>query len=238
MTRQHLWVAAIALLLASATSFGQTMNALTAGEKAQGWQLLFDGKTLAGWHSSAPAPAQGRGSGAPQPPVPGQVGSPKPCVTPDAKSSAAVPAGGSHWEVVDGSLTACGAPVGYLTSDRSYKNFVLSIEFRCGADTNSGVFVRSPQGTGGYEVQIWRQQPAGYNTGAIVGTAKTSREYAFKPDQWNRYEITADGDHLVVILNGETTLDIRDARFSEGQIRLQYQQFPIAFRNIKIRSLP
>ena len=239
MTRQLLWFAAIALLLPSATSFGQTMNTLTAGEKAQGWQLLFDGKTLAGWHSSAPPPAQGRGGrGAAPAPAPGQVGSPQPCVTPDAKSPAAVPAGGSHWEVVDGSLTACGEPVGYLTSDRSYKNFVLSIEFKCGADTNSGVFVRSPQETGGYEVQIWRQQPAGYNTGAIVGTAKTSREHTFKPDQWNRYEITADGDHLVVVLNGETTLDIRDARFSEGQIRLQYQQFPIAFRNIKIRSLP
>jgi hypothetical protein len=239
MTRQHLWFAAISLLLPAATSFGQTMNVLTAEEKAQGWQLLFDGKTLAGWHSSAPAPPQGRGgSGAPPASAPGQVGSPKPCVTPDAKSSAAVPAGGSHWEIVDGSLMACGEPVGYLTSDRSYKNFVLSIEFRCGADTNSGVFVRSPKETGGYEVQIWRQQPAGYNTGAIVGTAKTSREYTFKPDQWNRYEITADGDHLVVVLNGETTLDIRDARFSEGQIRLQYQQFPIAFRNIKIRPLP
>jgi 3-keto-disaccharide hydrolase len=229
VTKQLLWFAASALLLASAMSFAQTINTLTAQEKAQGWQLLFDGKT--------PPPAQGRGqNGAPQTPTPGQVGSPKPCVTQQARSSAL--AGGSHWEVVDGTLTACSEPTGYLTSDRSYRNFVLSIEFKCGADTNSGVFVRSPHETGGYEVQIWRQQPAGYNTGAIVGTAKTSRDYTFKPDQWNRYEITADGDHLVVVLNGETTLDIRDARFSEGQIRLQYQQFPIAFRNVKIRSLP
>jgi hypothetical protein len=244
MTRQTLWIAASALLLSSATSFAQTMNTLTPQEKAQGWQLLFDGTTLAGWHSSAPPPARGAGGGGgggggtPQPPTPGQVGTPKPCVTQDGKSSARVPAGGSHWEVVDGSLMACGEPTGYLTSDRSYKKFVLSIEFKCGADTNSGVFVRSPQEAGGYEVQIWRQQPAGYNTGAIVGTAKTSRDYTFKPDQWNRYEITADGDHIVVVLNGETTLDIRDGRFSEGHIRLQYQQFPIAFRNIKIRSLP
>ena len=81
-------------------------------------------------------------------------------------------------------------------------------------------------------------QPAGYNTGAIVGTGKTSRDYRFKPDEWNHFQITADGDHLVVVLNGETTLDIRDAKFPEGHIRLQYQQFPITFRNIKIRSLP
>ena len=135
-------------------------------------------------------------------------------------------------------MIACGEPTGYLTSDRSYKNFVLSIEFKCAEEANSGVFVRSPQGTGGYEVQIWRQQPAGYNTGAIVGTAQTARTHTFKADQWNRYQITAEGDHLVVELNGETTLDVHDGRFTEGHIRLQYQQFPIAFRNIKMRSLP
>ena len=149
-----------------------------------------------------------------------------------------MPPGGSHWEVVDGAMSACGEPTGYVTSDRSYRNFVLSIEFRTGADTNSGVFVRSPQENGGYEVQIWRQQPAGYNTGSIVGTAKTARDFTFKPDQWNRYQITADGDHLVVELNGEKTLDIHDAKFAEGNLRLQYQQFAIAFRNIKIRPLP
>jgi hypothetical protein len=243
MTRKHASVALISLLLWSATVFGQSANALTAQEKAQGWQLLFDGKTLSGWHSSAPPQRSGRAAAPTAPaqpaqtPPPGQIGSSKPCV--GAPGSAfAVPAGGSHWEVVNGLLMACGDPTGYLTSDRSYKNFVLSIEFKSAADANSGVYVRSPQENGGYEVQIWRQQPAGYNTGAIVGTAKTARDYTFKADEWNKYQITADGDHIVVVLNGETTLDIHDARFSEGHIRLQYQQFPIAFRNIKIRPLP
>src|SRR5207302_8060221 len=101
-----------------------------------------------------------------QPPMPGQVGSPKPCVTQRTEASP-VAAGASRWEVVDGSLIACGEPTGYLTSDKSYKNFMLSIEFKCAEDTNSGVFVRSPQENGGYEVQIWRQPPAGFNTGAI-----------------------------------------------------------------------
>src|SRR5262245_2698426 len=242
MTMTRALIAMVALFWWAPPMSGQTMNTVSAQDRAQGWQLLFDGQTLAGWHVSAPP--QGASRSGPAPPAqPGQVGTPKPCVgAPVQPVPAPRPgsgqAGGSHWEIVDGLLTPCGEPTGYLTSDRSYRNFVLSIEFLCGADTNSGVFVRSPQENGGYEVQIWRQQPAGYNTGAIVGTAKTTREYAFKAGAWNRYQITADGDHLIVELNGETTLDIHDTRFSEGHVRLQYQQFPIAFRNIKIRALP
>jgi Domain of Unknown Function (DUF1080) len=241
--------AALALVvvgLSTAVLVGQALNTLTAQEKAQGWQLLFDGKSLKGWHSSVPA-ARGRGaaagapaagaSAAPAAPNPGVNQNPKPC--PPARGDAPqTPAGASHWQVIDGALTACGSPTGYLTSDQSFRNFVLSLEFRAPEDTNSGVFVRAPQEAGGYEVQIWKSQPAGYNTGGIVGTAKTAREFAFKPDQWNQMQITADGDHLVVVLNGETTLDVRDAKFPDGHIRLQYQQFPIAFRNIKLRPLP
>ena len=229
MMNKQILLALFALLLSTATTFGQSVNALTAQERAQGWQLVFDGKTLTGWHSSStPVPAA---------PTPGQFGISTPCAA-ARPPSAAFPAGTSQWEVVNGLLTPCGDPAGYLISDQSYKNFALSIEFKTGADTNSGVFVRCPNQNGGYEVQIWKAQPAGYNTGAIVGTAKTARDYAFKGDQWNLFLITADGDHLTVVLNGDTTLDVHDARFPEGNIRLQYQQFPIAFRNIKVRPLP
>jgi hypothetical protein len=41
-------VALFNLVLASAAS-AQTPNTLTAAERAAGWKLLFDGKTLAGW---------------------------------------------------------------------------------------------------------------------------------------------------------------------------------------------
>jgi len=41
----------------------------------------------------------------------------------------------------------------------------------------------------------------------------------------------------VVVLNGTKTLDIHDSKFAEGRIRLQYQKFPIEFKNIKLRPI-
>src|SRR5690349_453706 len=127
MTMKQSSVAVFAMLAWTAAVFGQSVNTLTAQEKAQGWQLLFDGKTLNGWHSAAPPPARGRAAapagapaaapaGAPAAapgaapaaraggPPPGQTGVSKPCLGAKATAAAVAPAGGSHWEVVDGLL--------------------------------------------------------------------------------------------------------------------------------------
>jgi len=234
----------IGILLLTLTALPGADNVLTKQEKADGWILLFDGKTLDGWDSTNTPPA-GRGQGGGNKggaQATGQAGAsravgsnPRACSTP--MGLAAVTAGASHWEVVHGLLAPCGEPAGYLTSKTEYKDFVIKVDFRTGEDTNSGVFVRAPGGNGGYEVQIWKSQPQGYNTGSIVGTAKTGQEYKFIPDQWNHYDITADGDHLVVVLNGTKTLDVHDSKFPEGRIRLQYQKYPIEFKNIKLKPV-
>ncbi len=235
----------LGLLLMLPAAIFSADNVLTKQERAQGWILLFDGKTLDGWDSAATS-VPGRditssgsgkqGKATTQPGTAQQVGSnPRACSTP--LGLAPVPAGASHWEVVDGLLVPCGEPAGYLTSRGSYKDFVLDVDFRTGEDTNSGVFIRSPEGSGGYEVQIWKAQPQGYNTGSIVGTAKTDREFNFISGRWNHYEIIAEGDHVVVALNGTKTVDVRDSKFPEGRFRLQYQKFPIEFKNIKLRLI-
>ena len=141
--------------------------------------------------------------------------------------------GAAHWEVLNRAIRACGAGPGYLESGHSFKNFTLSLEFKAFRDTNSGVFIRN-----GYEVQIWTDQADGYNTGAIVSVAKTAKHYDFRASHWNTYLITAEGDHITVLLNGEKTLDIHDSKFVAGPIRLQYWDYPISFRNLKIRELP
>jgi hypothetical protein len=238
------YITTASLMLIMAVSLPGADNVLSPREKADGWVLLFDGKTLDGWDSAVPQGAgRGRGAGgapkqakgAAQPGAAPAVGSnPRPCSTPMGQAPAAE--GASHWEVIGGVLSPCGDVAGYLISKKNYKDLVLTVDFRTGEDTNSGVFVRSLGSSLGYEVQIWKAQPAGYNTGAIVGAGKTDREYRFLSDQWNHYEITADGDHLMVVLNGTKTLDIHDSQFADGAIRLQYQKYPIEFKNIKVRE--
>ena len=55
--------------------------------------------------------------------------------------------------------------------------------------------------------------------------------------QWNIYEITARGPHLIVTLNGTRTVDVVDNKLSRGPIALQYGSGSLKWRKVQIRSL-
>ena len=147
-----------------------------------------------------------------------------------------------QWEVADGTISAVpDAGRGFMATTAHYADFQLTVDFWIDNTANSGVFLRCPaegaisQGNA-FEVNIFDPHTT-WPTGSINEVAKiqTVPQTAGK---WNTFEITADGDHLVVQLNGQTTVDARSDRHQSGPIALQYNGAgQVRFRNIKIKTL-
>jgi hypothetical protein len=152
------------------------------------------------------------------------------------------PVGNANWRLQDKLLQAeLGG--GFLMSRQSYQDFQLKAEFWVDDAANSGIFVRCTDlqnitATNAYEVNIYDQRPdPSYGTGAIVNVAKVS-PMPKAGGHWNSYDITFQGSHMVVYLNGVKTADAEDSRLSAaGPIALQYDKGVVKFRNIRIKAL-
>ena len=55
--------------------------------------------------------------------------------------------------------------------------------------------------------------------------------------KWNTFEITAQGPHMVVVLNGTKTVDVQNSKHSRGAIGLQYGAGVVKFRLVQIKPL-
>lgn len=150
--------------------------------------------------------------------------------------------GDARWSARRGQIRASAGGNGWLGTAVPFGDFELKLQFKTAADGNSGVFLRSAQEgephKTGYELQIFDDQPFGYNTGGLVFYAFADTEAKIDADQWNQYEIRCEGPRFVIRLNGESVLDVQNALHPMGVIGLQYNEGkPIAFRDIKLRPL-
>ena len=159
----------------------------------------------------------------------------------DDKLSQWTELGDANWSLNDGVLAA-DSGAGFLVSNETFDNFELTLEFFPGTATNSGVFMRCQNPAEitdktCYEANIFDTRPdQTFRTGGIVNFAPPAKVIDSE-GQWNTYEITADGPHLTVKLNGETTVDVEDEALASGPIALQYGAGSIKFRNVQIRKL-
>jgi len=151
--------------------------------------------------------------------------------------------GDANWHIDDGSAMADSSTANsFLVSKQSYDNFVLELEFWVDTEANSGIFLRcedaaAPSESSCYEVNIFDTRPdQTYRTGSIVNLAAPA-EFVYTGGQWNRFEITADGDSLTVVLNGRDMVETEDATHAAGPIALQYGMGTVRFRNVKLRPL-
>lgn len=153
--------------------------------------------------------------------------------------------GAANWAGVDGAIRADGGgkETAYLVTRSSYSDFMLKAEIWASEDVNSGIFIRcaDPARIGAdscYEVNIYDKRPdPTYGTGAIVNVGKVD-PMPKAGGKWNTMEITAQGSHLVVVFNGQKTVDAQDSKHARGNIALQWGGAgTIRFRDVQIKPL-
>lgn len=74
--------------------------------------------------------------------------------------------------------------------------------------------------------------------GVAVSRLFVRARFAEKPiGQWNSYDITVNGDRLTYRLNGELVNEGTGAATPAGRIGLECENTPIAFRNIRVKTI-
>jgi len=164
------------------------------------------------------------------------------------------------WQVTDRILSTQGEGGGWLSTIGEFGDFQLDLEYRISEGGNSGVFIRSPQqgdpAYTGLEIQVLDDYAARYAelkpwqfTGSIYGVQAPAMRASKKANEWQRMQITADGPHVVVLLNGQKIVDTdlishMDKEASHpglkrraGHIGLQNHGSRVEYRTITIREL-
>lgn len=139
---------------------------------------------------------------------------------------------------------------GYLATEKFYKDFELSLEFKQEEDGNSGVFFRST--IDGVKISGWQVEvaPPGKYSGGIYESygrgwlikPKLAKDKALKMGEWNVMKIKVVGPEVITYLNGTEMIHMQDEKIGngEGSIALQIHDgggIKVRWRNIYIKEL-
>src|SRR4051794_34342643 len=166
---------------------------------------------------------------------------------------------GQHpvWTVANGAVFCDGHGFGYLRYDKQLADFVVSLEFKAGRNTNSGVGLRGIKysdkdlntrpSIAGFEVQILDdvdRQPTLDTSGALYRYVAPKKNAIRKAGLWNELVISCRGPRIVVELNGQTAQDFDQTSIAKtahkplsGFLSLQNHGGQIVFRNVRLKEL-
>ena len=165
------------------------------------------------------------------------------------------PYGTELWYVnEDGELVCESGPdkqYGYLATNKYYKDFDLTVDFKQLANGNSGIFFRSfiepPVYVHGWQCEV---APKGNDSGGIYESygrgwlvqIPDEKEEILKEGDWNTMRIKVEGDHVQTWLNGEPMADFNDEKIgnAQGRIALQIHDgggIKVLWKNLNIQPL-
>ena len=161
--------------------------------------------------------------------------------------------GTEKWYVEKGELICESGPdkeYGYLATEKSFKDFELTVQFKQEANGNSGVFFHSSlEGT---KISGWQAEvaPPGSNTGRhlrilrprLADQTPADKDQYLKMGEWNTMKVVVKGDQVTTYLNGHEMITLKDEKIGakEGQIALQIHSgggIKVRWKNIKIKEL-
>jgi Leucine-rich repeat (LRR) protein len=162
------------------------------------------------------------------------------------------PQGYNGWSVANGALvgTAAGQR-GWLMTDAVYADYEIQLEYKLGAEGNSGIFLGAQpgapiSGSEFCEVQLlddaaakYASLPANERNAAVYKKIAPSNAPTTPAGQWHRLRIACFGKHLRIELNGGKVIDSDVSEIKlQGHIGLQlYPPAPVEVRNISLRPL-
>ena len=161
--------------------------------------------------------------------------------------------GTEKWFVENGNLVCESGPdkqYGYLSTNKTYKNFELTLEFKQEANGNSGVFFRSS--IDGVKISGWQCEvaPLNHHTGGIYESygrgwliqPDSTKEKYLKTGKWNKLKLKVVGDEVTTWLNGHQMIYIKDEKIGAGNgfIALQIHDgggIKVRWKKIMIKEL-
>jgi len=161
--------------------------------------------------------------------------------------------GTEKWYVENGDLVCESGPdkqYGYLSTNKTYKNFELTLEFKQEANGNSGVFFRSS--IDGVKISGWQCEvaPLNHHTGGIYESygrgwliqPDSTKEKYLKTGKWNKLKLKVIGDEVTTWLNGHQMIYIKDEKIGAGNgfIALQIHDgggIKVRWKNVMIKEL-
>lgn len=163
--------------------------------------------------------------------------------------------GQEKWVVEGGELhgQAVTKGYGYLKTEKTYKDFVLSLRFKCDGTGNSGVFFHTDFKPGTADVSQGLQFEVDCvmmrHTGGLYGDGRgwivwpaPENESVVRPSDWNEYVMEVRGNRYISRLNGVVMVDFTDPspKSFDGAIALQLHsggEGNMKFKDIWIRDL-